>query len=81
MNDLNDFPQIRPCPFCGIVPTGFGRELRYGKVETTVIHPYDENSYCPLGMLVFPLSYWNKRVYDTSTEDSEYFHKLHENNP
>lgn len=62
---------VKPCPFCGYTPTEFGKDIIRNELVTTVIHPWSEDIYCPLGMLVFPLKYWNKRIHEGDPEISD----------
>lgn len=56
---MSDKP--KPCPFCEWIPEQFGHDIIQGKAQETIIHPYSDEHYCPIGGLVFPVEYWNKR--------------------
>lgn len=54
--------KLLPCPFCGIIPVlgGIMYERKNGEIVPQVCHQITNN--CPLDMLIFWLSEWQKRI-------------------
>ena len=69
-NELGkELGEMLPCPFCGLKPEYFGRDLRRlvegskRAVVDCVRHPASGNGKrCALGSLVFSIEDWNKRI-------------------